>query len=98
MKKRQQCSNWYFVAAFLLILTVQNYLYVPHTETLSYDSFKALLKAGKLTGVAITEWTVMGGLVNEGRDERLSRNWYSGIFLPAQPTISPRRPTSRAAW
>ena len=71
MEKRQQFSIWYFVAAFLLIAAVQNYLYAPHTETLSYDSFKTLLKAGKLSDVAIGERTMSGGLINEGLDELL---------------------------
>ena len=73
MEKRQQFSIWYFVAAFLLIAVVQNYLYAPHTETLSYDSFKTLLKAGKLTDVAIGERTLSGGLVNEGLEELLPK-------------------------
>ena len=73
MEKRQQFSIWYFAAAFLLIAAVQNYLYAPHTETLSYDSFKVLLKAGKLSDVAIGERTLSGGLINEGLEELLPK-------------------------
>ena len=72
MEKRQ-FSIWYFLAVFLLLLMAQNYLYGRHTETLSYDSFRALLKAGKLTDVAIGGRTLTGGLINEGLEELLPK-------------------------
>lgn len=73
MEKRQQFSIWYFLVAFLLIAAVQDYLYAPHTETLSYDSFKTLLKAGKLADVAIGARTLTGGLIDEGLDDLLPK-------------------------
>jgi len=73
MEKRYQFSIWYFVAAFLLIVAIQNYLYAPHTETLSYDRFKTLLKAGKLANVAVGERTLSGGLINEGLEDLLPK-------------------------
>ncbi len=73
MEKRQQFSIWYFIAVFLLIMAVQNDLYGRHTETLSYDNFKIMLKAGKLTDVAIGERTLRGGLINEGLEELLPK-------------------------
>jgi len=72
MEKRQ-FSIWYFIAVFLLIVTVQNFLYAPHTETLFYDSFKALLKAGKLTDVSVGLRTLSGGLIDEGLQELLPK-------------------------
>ncbi len=73
MEKRQQFSIWYFLVAFLLFAAVQDYLYAPHTETLSYDSFKTLLKAGKLADVAIGARTLTGGLIDEGLDDLLPK-------------------------
>jgi len=73
MENRQQFSIWYFIAVFLLLMAVQNYVFAPHTETLSYDSFKALLKAGKLTDVTVGERTLKGGIVNVGLEELLPK-------------------------
>ncbi|ALP54851.1 cell division protein FtsH [Candidatus Tenderia electrophaga] len=69
--RQQQFSIWYFVFALLLILVLQNFLFAPHAETLSYSSFKALLGAGKLEDVAIGEQTISGTLRNEGLETLL---------------------------
>jgi cell division protease FtsH len=74
MEKRHQFSIWYFIAVFVLLLLAQKYLSAPHTETLSYDSFKVLLKAGKLSDVAIGERTLSGGLSDQGLEDLLSKD------------------------
>ncbi len=72
-KKQQQFSIWYFLAAFLLIVAIQNYVVAPHVENLSYSSFKALLKSGKLEDVVLTERTISGTLRNEGLEGLLPK-------------------------
>jgi cell division protease FtsH len=52
-KKQQQFSIWYFLAAFLFILAVQNYVFAPHTANLAYSDFKTLLKEGKVNDLAL---------------------------------------------
>jgi len=73
MEKQQQYSIWYFVAVFLLMVIVQNYVSAPHAENLAYNEFKTLLKAGKLDDVAITERTITGALKPEGLDAFLPK-------------------------
>jgi len=64
--RQQQFSIWYFLIGFFVILALQNFLFAPHVEEISYSSFKALLAAGKLENVAIGEQTISGTLRNEG--------------------------------
>lgn len=73
MENRQQFSIWYFLAAFLFVLMIQNYYFAEHVETLPYNNFKELLKAGKLTDVAIGERAMSGTLINEGLDGLLPK-------------------------
>jgi cell division protease FtsH len=73
MEKQQQYSIWYFVAVFLLMLIVQNYVSAPHAENLAYNEFKTLLKAGKLDDVALTESTITGALKPDGIDAYLPK-------------------------
>jgi len=73
MEKRQQVSIWYFLAAFLLILAIQNYFMAAHTENLAYSEFKALLKAGKLDDVALGERAITGTLRPDGLEQLLPK-------------------------
>ncbi len=72
-KKEQQFSIWYFLIAFLLILAMQNFLFGPHAENLTYDEFKTLLKAGKIDNVALAERTITGALKPEGLEGLLPK-------------------------
>ncbi len=65
-KKQQQFSIWYFLLVLLLMVAMQNYLFRPHAENLTYDQFKILLKAGKLDEVALGERFITGALKQEG--------------------------------
>ncbi len=71
MEKKQQFSLWYFVIAFLVITWLQSTLFAPHTENLAYSEFKALLKAGKLEDIALTERTISGTLRPDGLEQLL---------------------------
>ena len=73
MEKQQQYSIWYFVIALVLMLVAQSYFATTHQENLSYDEFKALLRAGKLADVTLTESTIAGALNPDGLDEFLPR-------------------------
>jgi cell division protease FtsH len=67
MEPKQQFSIWYFLIAFLLILALQEYVFAPgQVNNLPYSDFKALLKAGKVSNVALGETIISGTLVNEG--------------------------------
>lgn len=65
-KQQQQFSLWYFLAAILLVIAMQDFLFGPHTENLAYNEFKGLLKAGKLDDVVLTERVITGTLKSEG--------------------------------
>ena len=60
MDTRKHFSIWYFVAATVILLGLQSVLFSRHVETLAYSDFKALLHAGKISEVLITEDNVSG--------------------------------------
>jgi cell division protease FtsH len=72
MEKNQQFSIWYFFAAFLLIVALQDYLAPPHVDNLPYSDFKAFLRSGKIAEVALGEGVITGTLSNDGAGEGLS--------------------------
>jgi cell division protease FtsH len=72
MEKNQQFSIWYFFAAFLLIVALQDYLAPPHVDNLPYSDFKTFLRTGKITDVALGEDVIMGTLANDGAGEGVS--------------------------
>lgn len=51
MEQQKQYSFWHFVAAFMVIVTVQNYFFQSHIENLPYSEFKTLLKNGKVKDI-----------------------------------------------
>jgi len=65
-QNQRRFSIWYFVAAFFVLLVIENFLMGAITETLTYNEFKALLRAGRITEVTITDRTITGRLKQEG--------------------------------
>jgi cell division protease FtsH len=65
-QKQRQFSAWYFVGALLVLLTLENFIIGATTENLTYSEFKALLRGGKITEVAIGDRTITGRLKAEG--------------------------------
>ena len=51
--KKHVASVWYFVGVFLLLMALQNYVFAPRVDTLSYAEFKTLVEKGKVSDVAI---------------------------------------------
>ena len=67
MEPKQQFSIWYFLIAFLVIVAIQEFVMSPtHVNNLPYSDFKALLKAGKISNVGLSETIISGTLLNEG--------------------------------
>ena len=60
MGRQQHFSFWYFLAVVLLMLGLQSVLFARHIETLAYSDFKALLQAGKIKEVLISDDRVSG--------------------------------------
>ena len=67
-QNQRRFSTWYFVAAFFVLLAVENFLMGAITENLTYNEFKTLLKAGKVTEVTLTDKIITGRLKPEGLD------------------------------
>ncbi len=65
-KKQRQFSTWYFLGAFLVLILLENFIIGVTTETLTYSEFKALLRAGKITEVSISDRLINGRLKAEG--------------------------------
>ena len=72
-QNQRRFSVWYFVAAFLVLLAIENFLMGAITENLTYNEFKALLKAGKITEVTLTDKVITGRLRQEGLDGLLPK-------------------------
>ena len=72
-RKQQQFSVWYFVAAFVALLAIQSFLSNAATETLTYSEFKALLRAGKVSQVAIDDKTITGTFKTDGVETLLPK-------------------------
>src|SRR3989338_8447883 len=68
-KRQQEFFIWYFVAALILILIIQNLLQSPHVESLNYSQFKALVKKGLVADLVIGEATIRGNLKREAPPE-----------------------------
>ncbi|MGH7830203.1 MAG: ATP-dependent zinc metalloprotease FtsH, partial [Candidatus Binatia bacterium] len=63
--KQRQFSLWYFLAALVVIILLQNFLQGPKVETIPYSQFKSLIKKGMITDVVIAEKTIRGHIKGE---------------------------------
>jgi cell division protease FtsH len=72
-QNQRRFSIWYFVAAFLILLAVENFLMGAITENLTYNEFKALLKAGKITEVTLTDKIITGRMKQDGLEGLLPK-------------------------
>src|ERR1017187_7881447 len=57
---KQHFSIWYFVSVMVLMLALQSVFFSQHVDTLGYSDFRALLQAGKIKEVLITDDRVSG--------------------------------------
>ena len=72
-QNQRRFSIWYFVAAFLVLLAIENFLMGAITENLTYNEFKGLLKAGKITEVTLTDRMITGRLKQDGLEGLLPK-------------------------
>jgi len=73
MDKKQVASVWYFVGVFLLLMVLQNYVFAPRVDTLSYAEFKTLVEKGKVSDVAVGEQLITGRLNRDGLEGLLPK-------------------------
>ena len=66
MEKKHIASIWYFLAAFLIMTALNDYIFAPHVETLSYAEFKTLVEKGKVSDLAIGARIITGRLKRDG--------------------------------
>ena len=78
-QNQRRFSIWYFVAAFLVLLAIENFLMGAITENLTYNEFKALLRAGKITEVTLTDRMITGRMKQEGLEGLLPKEKISEI-------------------
>lgn len=71
MDKKQQFSIWYVLLALMILLSVHNYI-GGHAENLAYSDFKALLTAGKLEAVEVSDADIRGTVRTDGLEAILS--------------------------
>jgi cell division protease FtsH len=72
-QNQRRFSIWYFVAAFLVLLAIENFLMGAITENLTYNEFKALLRGGKITEVTLTDRMITGRLKQDGLEGLLPK-------------------------
>src|SRR5256885_15237432 len=80
-QRRKQFSVGLASVALVSTLLIQNFLFTPHTTTLSYSDFKALVTAGKVTDLTLEARAVFGRLRPDGLD---------GLPPPEKPAGGPR--------
>lgn len=78
-KKQQQFSLWYFLAALLVLMAIQTFLFAPHAENLSYSDFKILLGAGKVKDLTLGERVITGTFEKEGLEGLLPKEKVEGL-------------------
>ncbi|RPI10544.1 MAG: ATP-dependent metallopeptidase FtsH/Yme1/Tma family protein [Zetaproteobacteria bacterium] len=78
-QNQRRFSIWYFVAAFVVLLAVESFVMGAITENLTYNEFKALLRAGKVTEVTLTDKVITGRLRQEGLEGVLPNEKISEI-------------------
>jgi len=71
MEKKVSFSLVYFLIAFLVLITVQNYFLTRTVAQISYSEFKVLLKERLINDLEIRQDTIEGKLV-KGADERIA--------------------------
>ena len=71
-KWRQQLSIGYFIIAVILLIALQSYFATSRQETISYSIFKALVRRGLVTNLAITDKAIHGEIKPEGIKEALT--------------------------
>jgi len=71
--KKHIASIWYFVGVFLLLMVLQNYVFAPRVDTLSYAEFKTLVEKGKVSDVAIGAQLITGRLTRDGLEGLLPK-------------------------
>ena len=70
MDKKAQFHIWYFVAAMFAILLLQNLIATyTQVESITYSQFQALLHAGKVDNVVVSE-TMISGDLKDGSGKR----------------------------
>ncbi len=72
-QKQRRFSIGYFVVAFVVLLAVENFIVGAITENLTYNEFKALLRAGKITEVSLTERIITGRMKQDGLEGLLPK-------------------------
>jgi hypothetical protein len=58
--KQRTFSIGYSIVALIALFLLQSVLFAPHTETLSYSEFKALVKKGKVSNLVLDKQTISG--------------------------------------
>ena len=79
MDKKHIVSVWYFVGVFLLLMALQNYVFAPRVDILSYAEFKTLVEKGKVSDVAIGEQLITGGLNRNGLEGLLPKARFDAL-------------------
>ncbi|MFQ5846533.1 MAG: ATP-dependent zinc metalloprotease FtsH [Candidatus Methylomirabilales bacterium] len=71
--KHQKLTIWYAMVAFVALLLIQSVFFAPHTENLSYNEFKALVKKDMVNNLVLGKQTITGTLSPEGLEGILPR-------------------------
>jgi cell division protease FtsH len=70
IEKKTHFSIWYFVAAMVILMAFQTYFLADQVGQISYNEFKKLLRANKLSDIVIFE-DLISGKVRTGEIEGL---------------------------
>src|SRR3989304_10016860 len=91
--KQQKFSVGYFIAALVVLLLLQSFLFAPHRENLSYSEFKMLVKKGKVTDLVLDKQVITGTLAPGGLEGLLPKEKLDALKRAgagAHPFLPPR--------
>ncbi len=64
--RQQKFSIWYSLLVLVALLLIQSVFFAPHTQNLSYNEFKVLVKKGMVNNLVLGRETITGKLSPEG--------------------------------
>lgn len=71
MDKKSHINFWYFIAAALVVITFQQWLFAARqVETIPYSEFQSMLQNGDIAEISITEKNIRGKLKSPLSDGR----------------------------
>jgi len=75
MEKKTQFSIWYFIWAFLILIFLQRFFFMPHIQHVTYSEFRKLVQEKRVNDLVISSNIIHGKLEKGAGDTIFSSLW-----------------------